>query len=206
VILPVICIPTFEHRLALRAAPLAYAVYAYHPDLDRTGHVRGVGSQAWRFQLTHVDLLVRHITERLPRDVALLVTGDHGMVDLRPERRIDLADHPELADGVHLLAGEARARHVYAQPGAAADVLASWRALLGHAMWVVTGEEAMEGGWFGPRVPARVRPRIGDVVAAAFEPVGVMQREVDPTQAQLTGHHGSLTAEERLVPLLELRG
>ncbi len=181
-------------------------VYAYHPDLDRTGHVRGVGSEAWRFQLTHVDLLVRHVTERLPRDAALLVTGDHGMVDLRPEQRIDLADHPELAAGVRLLAGEARARHVYAQPGAAADVLANWRAVLGHAMWVVAGEEAMEGGWFGPRVPARVRPRIGDVVAAAFEPVGVMQREVDPTQAQLTGHHGSMTAEEQLVPLLELRG
>ncbi len=84
-------------------------VYAYHPDLDRTGHVRGVGSEAWRLQLAHVDLLVRHIAERLPRDAALVVTGDHGMVDLRPEQRIDLADHPELSAGVRLLGGEARA-------------------------------------------------------------------------------------------------
>ncbi|HZC98742.1 MAG TPA: alkaline phosphatase family protein [Actinomycetes bacterium] len=181
-------------------------VYAYHPDLDRTGHVRGVGSEAWRLQLSHVDLLVRHITARLPRDATLLVTGDHGMVDLRPEHRIDLADHPELAAGVRLLAGEARARHVYARPGAASDVLAAWRALLGHAMWVVTGEEAVDRGWFGPRVPSWVRPRIGDVVTAAFGPVGVMQREIDPIQAQLTGHHGSMTAQEQLVPFLELRG
>jgi hypothetical protein len=181
-------------------------VYAYEPDLDRTGHVRGVGSEAWRLQLAHVDLLVRHLTERLPRDAALLVTGDHGMVDLRPEQRVELADHPELAAGVRLLAGEARARHVYAEPGAAGDVLAAWRALLGHAMWVVSGEEAIEAGWFGPHVPAWVRPRIGDVVAAAFEAVGVMQREIDPAQAQLIGHHGSMTAEEQLVPFLEFRG
>ena len=180
-------------------------VYAYHAGLDRTGHVRGVGSEAWRLQLAHVDLLVRHLAERLPRDAALVVTGDHGMVDLRPEQRIDLADYPELGAGVRLLGGEARARHVYAEAGAAADVLSAWRALLGQAMWVVSGEEAVSGGWFGPNAPGWVRSRIGDVVAAAFEPVGVMQRQVDPAQAQLTGHHGSMTAAEQLVPLAELR-
>jgi hypothetical protein len=35
--------------------------------------------------------------------------------------------------------------------------------------------------------------------------VGVVQREVDPTQALLIGHHGSLTPAEQLVPFLELR-
>jgi Type I phosphodiesterase / nucleotide pyrophosphatase len=179
-------------------------VYAYHPDLDRTGHVRGVGSESWRLHLAHVDLLVSHLVERLPRGTALVVTGDHGMVDLRPEQRLDLSDHPELAAGVRLLAGEARARHVYAKSGAAGDVLAAWQALLGSSMWVVTGEEAVEAGWFGPRLQPWVRPRIGDVVAAAFEPIGVMQREVDPTQAQLTGHHGSMTGAEQLVPFVRM--
>jgi len=181
-------------------------VYAYDPTLDRTGHVRGVDSLAWRLQLAHVDLLVRQLVERLPRDAALVVTGDHGMVDLRAEQRLDLADEPELATGVRLLAGEARARHVYARPGAAGDVLATWRALVGDAMWVLPGEQAVEAGWFGPRLADHVRPRIGDVVAAAFGPIGVVQREIDPTQAQLTGHHGSLTSAELLVPFLELRG
>jgi hypothetical protein len=106
---------------------------------------------------------------------------------------------------VRLLAGEARARHVHTERGAAGDVLDAWRALLGDAMWVVPREEAVAAGWFGPHVPDQVRPRIGDVVAAAFGPVGVVQREVDPTQALLTGHHGSLTADEQLVPMLLLR-
>jgi hypothetical protein len=35
--------------------------------------------------------------------------------------------------------------------------------------------------------------------------VGVVQREVDPTQALLTGHHGSMTSAEQLVPLLQVR-
>jgi hypothetical protein len=180
-------------------------VYAYHPDLDRTGHVRGVAGEPWRLELAQVDRLAAQITERLPADAALVVTGDHGMVDLRPEQRIDLADRPELAAGVRLLAGEARARHVHTARGAAGDVLATWRGLLGHAMWVLPGEEAVAAGWFGPRVTDGVRARVGDVVAAAFGPVGVVQRQVDPTQARLTGHHGSMTAAEQLVPLLELR-
>ena len=180
-------------------------VYLYHPDLDRTGHVRGAGAEAWRLELAHIDRLVTHITERLGGDAALFVTGDHGMVDLRPEQRVDLADQPELAAGVRLLAGEARARHVHTQRGAAGDVLAAWRGLLGHAMWVVPGEEAIAAGWFGPEVTVDARARIGDVVAAAHGPIGVVQREVDPTQAILTGHHGSMTPAEQLVPFLELR-
>ena len=180
-------------------------VYLYHPDLDRTGHVRGVTGEAWRLELAHIDRLVGHIAERLPGDDALFVTGDHGMVDLHPAERVDLADQPELAAGVRLLAGEARARHVHAQRGAAADVLAAWQGLLGHAMWVVPGEEAVAAGWFGPQVPDEVRGRIGDVVAAAFGPIGVVQREVDPTQAILIGHHGSMTSAEQLVPFMELR-
>jgi hypothetical protein len=51
----------------------------------------------------------------------------------------------------------------------------------------------------------RVRPRIGDVVAAARDAVGVFQREVDPLQASLVGHHGSLTRVEQLVPFLLIR-
>ncbi len=177
-------------------------VYAYHAGLDVTGHVRGTASDAWRLELAHVDRLAADIAGRLPGGGALVVTGDHGMVDLGPGERVDLADEPDLAAGVRMLAGEARARHVHAREGAAGDVLAAWRALVGHAMWVVSGEEAVAAGWFGPTVPDRVRPRIGDVVAAARGPIGVTQRALDPAQARLTGQHGSMTPAEQLVPLL----
>lgn len=177
-------------------------VYAYHADLDVTGHVRGPSSESWRLQLKQVDQLAASLAERLPRDTLLVVTGDHGMVTIRPEDRIDPADLPELLHGVQVLSGEARARHVHAKQGAAADVLATWQELLGDRMWVVAGEDAVARGWFGPEVPAEFRPRIGDVVAAAAAPVGVVQREVDPAQAKMLGHHGSMTPAEQLVPCI----
>jgi hypothetical protein len=81
-------------------------------------------------------------------------------------------------------------------------VLAAWQATLGDRMWIVSRDEAIDAGWFGPYVPDEIRGRIGDVIAAAFEPVGIFQRSVDAGQAGLVGHHGSLTAQEMLVPLL----
>jgi hypothetical protein len=179
-------------------------VYAYHPFLDTTGHMNGTGSDPWLEELSRVDRAVEAIADALPAGGALFVTADHGMVNLSAEDKVDVADAPELLAGVRVLAGEARARHVYARPRAADDVLAAWRDRLGAQMWVVSGEEAVDGGWFGPRVEDRVRPRIGDVVAAAHGSVGVFQRDVDPLQAMLVGHHGSMTSAEQLVPLLRL--
>ncbi|MDE3075047.1 MAG: alkaline phosphatase family protein [Chloroflexota bacterium] len=189
---------------ALRFGPRTF-VYAYHADLDTTGHIRGTFSDSWKLQLAEVDRLAATIAGGLPADSALAITGDHGMVDLKIEDRVDVDAHPELMEGVRMLAGEARSRHVYTHAGAARGVLQTWRAVLGDRMWVASREEAIAAGWFGPVVPDRVRPHIGDVVAAAFGPVGVVQRSVDNGLANMIGHHGSMTAEEQLVPFLLLR-
>ena len=62
----------------------------------------------------------------LPGETPLYVTADHGMVDVGPDDRIDVDLLPALREGVAVLGGEPRARHVYAKPGAAADVAAAW--------------------------------------------------------------------------------
>jgi predicted AlkP superfamily pyrophosphatase or phosphodiesterase len=176
--------------------------YAYHPKLDTAGHIHGVASQEWRDELRSIDRSLSVIAERLPSGCLLVVTGDHGMVDLATEQRLDVADLPDLRDGVRLLAGEARARYIYTVPGAEDDVLATWRSRLGNRMWIWSREEAIETGAFGPVVTAVARERIGDVVAAAHSAVGIVEREVDPAQARIVGHHGSFTSAEQLVPLL----
>jgi hypothetical protein len=180
-------------------------VSAYHPALDTTGHVRGVDSEPWRLELANVDRLAQAIAERLPPRTALVVTGDHGMVDVPEEARLELATSPALAAGVRMLGGEGRARHVYAMEGAADEVLAAWNEVLGDRAWIRSREQAIDQGWFGPVVADAVRERIGEVVAAAREPVAVFERARDPLQANLNGHHGSLTPAELLVPFVLVR-
>jgi hypothetical protein len=178
-------------------------VSAYHGDLDSCGHRYGVASPAWVNQLAYVDKLAEQIAANLPYGTSMYVTADHGMVNVGPDDKIDFdaADSP-LRAGVALLGGEPRARHVYASPGAAADVLATWREVLGERAWVWSREEAIKEGLFGAPVPEAMAARIGDVVAACTGNYGIVASVAEPKESALVGMHGSLTSAEQLVPLL----
>jgi len=191
--------------VACSAAALASVprgiLMVYTGDLDSTGHAWGSSSPAWRFQLAHVDRLAEQLAGALPPGTALHITADHGMVDVAASDRIDADLIPALRDGVALLGGEARARHVYAAPGATADVLAAWRATLGDNAWIAGRQEAIDTGWFGPVEPA-MADRIGDVIAAARGSSAVVATVAEPRESVLVGMHGSLTPAEQRVPLL----
>jgi hypothetical protein len=189
---------------SLAAAPRAL-VYGYIPELDLTGHVRGVDSASWRAQLAFLDRVVAELVDGLPDDAALLVTADHGMLDVPADTRLDLDADPALTDGVRVLAGEPRARYVHAEPGAAADVLAAWRGALGDRAWVVSRDEAVASGVFGP-VDDTLVDRIGDVVAIARGSWALVTPAREPGPSRLAAYHGSLSATELAIPLLTARG
>ncbi len=176
-------------------------VYAYEGDLDWTGHRHGVASLSWRLQLAMVDAAAEQLRETLPAHVRLLVVADHGMVDSPPENRLDVDQHPGLLEGVALLGGEARFRHLYVRGGAGDDVAAAWRDVLGDRATVLTRDEAVTRGWFGPVDPV-VRPRLGDVVVAAHGDFSMMSSAAFPYETTLVGLHGSLTPAEMLIPAL----
>lgn len=189
---------------SLAAAPRTL-VYGYTAELDLTGHVRGLDSASWRAQLALVDRLVEQVLDGLPEDAALLVTADHGMLDVPADTRLDLDAHPELTEDVRLLAGEPRARYLHAVPGAEADLLARWREVLGERAWVAGRDEAIASGVFGP-VDDDLAGRIGDVVALARGTWALTATEQEPGPSRLVGYHGSLTATELAIPLLAARG
>jgi Type I phosphodiesterase / nucleotide pyrophosphatase len=179
-------------------------VYVYYGGVDEAGHIEGYQSDIQLEQLGLADRMVERIAENLPADAVLYVTADHGMVDIPEDRRMDADELALLNRGVALLGGEARARHVYAQPGAVSDVLQTWRELLGDRAWVLSRQEAIEAGWFGP-VEDWAEPRIGDVVAACRDKWAVIASIREPLESSLRAMHGSLTGAELVVPLLEYR-
>ncbi|SFT77604.1 Type I phosphodiesterase / nucleotide pyrophosphatase [Geodermatophilus amargosae] len=189
---------------SLAATPTGL-VYGYTPELDLTGHVRGVDSDSWRMQLALVDRVVEQVVGGLPDDAALLVTADHGMLDVPRATRVDVDDEPALLDGVALLAGEPRARYVHTVPGASGDVLDAWRGVLGDRAWVTGREEAVASGVFGA-VGEGLAARIGDVVALARGPWAITASATEPGPSRLAAYHGSLTEAEVAIPLLLARG
>lgn len=187
-----------ETILAAVAAGPALA-YVYESELDHTGHGRGVGSGQWLDRLVRVDAGLEVLRRALPADVCLLVTGDHGMVDVPARHRVVIEDVPGLAEGLELIGGEGRLRYLYTREPHA--VAARWARIMGERAWVRTREEAVEAGWFGPELAPGVAERLGDVLVAARGDWAVMTRTREREFA-LVGQHGSPEPDEMLVPLL----
>lgn len=173
-------------------------VYVYERELDHTGHGLGWQSEEWRAQLSRIDRIVATMREVLPDEVRLLVTGDHGMIDVPDTRRLIIEEEPDLTAELTLVAGEGRFRQVYTEHPDA--VVARWRDRLGDDAWVRTRAEAIDEGWFG-NVSSRVANRFGDVVAAMRGDVALMTTTQE-REFTLVGMHGSLTPEEMTVPLM----
>jgi hypothetical protein len=175
-------------------------VYAYERELDHAGHVYGVGSGHWTDTLARIDDYCRRLREALPADVTMIVTGDHGMIDIDDDHRLIAEDEPGLLVGVDAIAGEARFRQLYVDRGDARLVAARWADLLGDRAWVRTREEAIDDGWFG-EVSDTVRERFGHVLVAMRDDWAIMTR-TQPREMTLIGMHGSLTPAEMTIPLL----
>jgi predicted AlkP superfamily pyrophosphatase or phosphodiesterase len=177
-------------------------VYCYNAELDLIGHVHGCRSDAWSTQLQLIDRGAELMFDRLPSGTRLLVTGDHGMLDVAEHAKIDYDDEPVLREGVRLIAGEARVRYLHVAPGELDAVRARWSAMLGDSIAMVARDDAIERGWFGSSVTEHARARIGDLLAVAVADVAVVRRKAESRTAALIGHHGALTDAELLVPLL----
>ena len=172
-------------------------VYAYWDDIDRTAHEFGL-AERYNDELAACDAMVAELLHRLPAGTAVVVTADHGQVHVG-ERLVDLpAEVTGLVDGQ---SGEARFRWLHSRPGAASDLLAAAHQAFDSVGWVRSVDEVVSAGWLGDRVTSAARGRLGDVAVVARDPVAF----VDPAEAssiELIGRHGSLTADEMLVPAI----
>ena len=183
-------------------------MYFYFNELDKTGHRYGAQSPEWGGALEELDSALKRFTAKLPQDTLVLLSADHGMVDTAPADRIDYSASPALVDGVRHTAGDPRMVQLYLEPDAPAGTLerltAAWQQALGSKTWIMTREQAVTAGLFGP-VREEILPRIGDLLIAAREPIALFDaRRASPSALQMVGQHGSLTRAEREVPLLTL--
>lgn len=180
-------------------APL---VYGYTSRLDTAAHVHGIASAQWAQAAAAVGEIIERLVTALPTDTALLVTADHGGLDVPASARVDIATDERLSGGVRVVAGEPRFRYLHTVPGATADVAAAWQDVVGDGADVLTREQAIECGLFGAVAAAHV-DRIGDVVVICDGDTAVLATDREPPEvAKLIGFHGGRRAVETAIPLL----
>jgi hypothetical protein len=195
----------FRRARELVAEPGSTIVYLYVPELDMISHRLGWQSDEWTAALEEVDAEVGRLAASLGHDEGLLVTADHGVLDVGERGRIVFGGQAALVDGIRHVAGEPRCLQLHfetdASEGVRAATLEAWRRAESDRAWVVTREEAVEAGWFGPVHPV-VSPRIGDVLVAARKGVVWYDGRGSGGQAgSMIGQHGSWSSDETQVPL-----
>ncbi|HEX3426562.1 MAG TPA: alkaline phosphatase family protein [Acidimicrobiales bacterium] len=172
-------------------------VYAYYDGIDRTAHIFGLDDH-YQAELMAADRLVGDLRSALPAGAALVVTADHGQVQVGPS--VFPVD-PEVTAETFMMSGEARFRWLHARPGRAEDLAASARQRYRDEAWVWTIDELDAGGWYGGALTQGDRRRLGDVALVPFRAVGYLD-PADTGELRLVCRHGSLTEAEMLVPCL----
>lgn len=182
-------------------------LYVYVPELDQAAHSHGWESPKWTGVLETLDSAVGGFAATLGRREGMLVTADHGVLDVPAHSHVLFGEDPALVDGIRFVAGEPRCLQLHVEPDASeshrVSLLERWRAAEGERAWVLSRSEAITGGWFGPRVDAEVVPRIGDILVAARKGVAYYDTRAAVKKGRaMVGQHGSWSPEEANIPLL----
>ncbi len=201
--------PLFDYRvpssLAVAVADRLDAgapfVYAYYDGIDKVAHAYGFGPH-YDAELTSVDRIVADVVATLPPGAVLLVTADHGQIEVGS--RVELLGREAMAM-ITFFSGEGRFRWLHARSGSTGDLVELLEELYGDTTWVRTRGQLIDDAWFGGPLSAAFADRLGDVALIPHEPIAFVD-PADTGENRLACRHGSLTTDEMLVPLVALGG
>jgi len=179
-------------------------IYAYWSELDHVAHESGSLSAEAANHLTVWDTAFgRFLDEVAGTDTLVLVTADHGFVDIDEHKVIELAEHPDLETCLSLpLCGEPRAAYAYVKPRRVRDFESYVSGYLNEFMELHRSEDLIAGGWFGAGAThPRLADRIGDYTLVMKDSFVIHDRLMGEKPFHLRGVHGGISRSEMWVPL-----
>lgn len=205
---------TLDERVAevhkIAREPGSQLIVLYISELDECAHNRGVNSSDWALLLESVDSAVKNLVASLPLDVGVLVTADHGVVDIPAHKQLLYGEDQGLFEGIADIGGEPRCLQLYFDTEASSEtrarVLAQWAQDMEGIAWVMTKEAVIAQGLLG-EVSEGNAERIGDIwVLARKDVVFYDVRDNTLKGRSMIGQHGGMSETELTVPLLRAGG
>jgi predicted AlkP superfamily pyrophosphatase or phosphodiesterase len=204
------------HVLDKEEIPAYYLLY--YDAIDSTCHLAGPNSQVFTEEVSYFfTTLEQRLYQKLRRltgDTLLILTADHGQVEVSPATTFYLnLEIPEITRylqtnraGAPLVpAGSARDMFLYVKEellDEAIDLLQ--RALAGRAE-IYRTSELIPQNFFGSLTPSSAfLAHVGNVVILPYAGETVWWRERGRFAMRFQGHHGGLTPAEMEIPLLLL--
>ncbi len=192
-------------RKAVRSHNRKKFVFAYWPGFDASCHHHGIKSKETKEHFLDIDKGVQSLIHSLRgTGTTVIVTSDHGMIDIGKKATLWLEDHPHLQDCLRLpLAGELRFPYCYLKPGKERQFLSYLRTHLKKYCMPIKSAELVRTGVYGPGKPTpELLDRVGDYVLEMKENYALKDRLVNEDKDSLIGNHGGTSEDELYVPLI----
>lgn len=177
--------------------------YLYLPQLDALAHKKGTEDLGYRDLLTaideHLDVLARSLAGR----ARLVITGDHGGVNVAPEKKFVLAQNDALGSRLQCPpTGEPVAPIFHVKAGQEKAFASEFNDRFGEYFALLTPDEIEEMRFLGPaELTPVMHQRMGTFAGIAGRPAVFYVRPWDEG-VENVGFHGGLTGTEIHIPLI----
>jgi hypothetical protein len=180
-------------------------VYAYVDAFDQTAHEFGAASEPAQAIVRGLDRWFERLATKLAaRGALLVVTSDHGFIDVPARLRLRLDAFGAIAECLDRpLCGGPRTPFAYVKEEKQERFAAIVERSLGTHFVAVPSGELVEAGWFGPDAPdPRLRSRIGTHVLLPKTDAYLADLLPGEKRSALIGVHGGMSSAECRVPLI----
>jgi hypothetical protein len=207
-----------RNKLTDVSTPVYFNVY--WSLIDNAAHEYGVHSERYLDELDLIfNLLQEEFLNKLSPQTAentmIMVTADHGHINVNPEETIYLNHFPEVVNNFRVGQSEEKIlpwgspRDVYiAVDDTKRDYVLSFltKTLESRAM-VISTEDALEQSLFGHgTLHKQFRSRIGDILILPKDNYTVWYEHIEGNKFTLSGMHGGLYPDEMLIPFVITKG
>jgi hypothetical protein len=197
-----------EHAFELAARRIREATgptftWIYLPDLDGLAHVHGVHAEPVVRELERYDNLLDGLAAELVGTARIVVTADHGLVDVPADARHHLAaDDPLLELLVAPPSGEPTVPIFHVKAGQSERFAAGFRMRFREHFALLATDEVEQLKLLGPDpLSSLTRARLGDYLAIALQP-GILSCGIEGCEPpDFRAYHAGLSPAEMSVPL-----
>lgn len=173
-------------------------IYTYwnQPDFDM--HDLGVGHKRIGEQIKLINDTVEKLCSTL-EDTLLVVTADHGLVDIN---WVTLQDYPDILDCLdHIPCIESRALTFFVKDGMHEIFAERFNSHFGDKYTLLSKEEVVQGGIFGSGTPhKKFDDFVGDFLAIATSDLAIEPRPFG--ELMFSAMHAGYSADEMNVPFI----
>jgi len=188
--------------------------HVYLGNLDSIEHEYGPHTDQYYAELSLLSFslkteLLRKVDRKTAEETIVLVTSDHGQLNISPEETIYLNRFRKLVRSFQksrkgkpiLPTGSPRDVFLHIEPSKLEETHEFLMRKLGKKARIMKTDEAIKAGLFGMGKPEReFHERVGNLLVIPYENNTIWYEHLKGKRFDLLGHHGGLSEEEMLVP------